>query len=51
MLMPVNFTRDRSGRVLARVPGIQAVGEADQPAEAMATLAILIKNVLETLGG
>jgi hypothetical protein len=44
MLMPVTFTRGPSGRVLARVPGIRAAGEADQPTEALATLAILIKN-------
>jgi hypothetical protein len=49
MLMPVNFTRSSDGRVLARVPGVRAVGEADQPTDALATLAILIKDVLERL--
>ena len=49
MLMPVNFTRGPGGRVLARVPGIRAVREADQPTEALATLALLIKDVLERL--
>lgn len=49
MLMPVNFTQARGGRVLARVPGIGAIGEADQPTEALATLAIVIKEALESL--
>ena len=49
MLMPVNFTRGPGGGVLARVPGIRAVGEGDQPTEALATLAVLIKNVLDRL--
>ena len=49
MLMPVTFTRGTGRRVLARVPGIRAVGEADQPTEALATLAIVIKDVLEQL--
>ena len=49
MLMPVNFTRGRSGRVFARVPGIRAVGEADEPTEALSTLALLIKDVLDRL--
>ena len=49
MLMPVNFTPGEGGRVLARVPGIRAVGEADQPTEALATVAVLIKEVLERL--
>ncbi len=49
MLMPVDFTRSPAGRVLARVPGIRAVGEADQPTEALATLALLIKDELERL--
>ncbi len=49
MLMPVTFDRDRNGRIMARVPGIRAIGEADQPVEALATLAILIKDVLDRL--
>ena len=49
MLMPVNFTRGPGGRVFARIPGIRAVGEADQPTEALATLAVLIKEKLEIL--
>ena len=49
MLMPVSFTRDPSGSILARIPGIRAVGEADQPTDALATLAILIKEVLDRL--
>jgi hypothetical protein len=49
MLMPVNFSRGLGGRVLACVPGIRAVGEADQPTEALATLALLIKDVLDRL--
>lgn len=49
MLMPVNFTRGPNGSVQARVPGIRAVGEADQPTEALATLAVLIKENLEVL--
>ena len=49
MLMPVSFTRGSGGCVLARVPGIRAVGEGDLPTEALATLAVLIKEVLERL--
>jgi hypothetical protein len=49
MLMPVRFTRDASGSVLARVPGIPACGEGDQPIEALATLAVLIQINLERL--
>ena len=49
MLMPVNFSRDSGSRVLARVPGIRAVGEGNQPTEAIGTLAILIKDVLKHL--
>lgn len=49
MLMPVNFTRGPGGRLYARVPGIRAVGEADQPTEALGTLAVLIKEVLDQL--
>jgi hypothetical protein len=49
MLMPVTFTRGSPGRVLARVPGIRAVGEGNQPTEALATLALLLKDVLERL--
>jgi hypothetical protein len=49
MLMPVNFTPRPGGRVMARVPGIRAVGEADQATDALATLAVLIKEVLERL--
>jgi hypothetical protein len=47
MLMPVHFTPGRSGRVEARVPGIGAVGEADQPTDALAALAIVLKEALE----
>lgn len=49
LLMPVTFTRGTGRRVLARVPGIRAVGEADRPTEALATLAIVIRDVLEHL--
>jgi hypothetical protein len=49
MLMPVSFTRGPGRRILARVPGIAAVGEADQPTEALATLAVLIQQVLHRL--
>ena len=49
MLMPVSFTRGPGHRVLARVPGVRAVGEADQATEALATLAIVIKDRLEDL--
>ena len=49
MLMPVTFTRGSGRRILARVPGIRAVGEADQPTEALATLAVLIKEVMDQL--
>jgi len=49
MLMPVNFTRNSDGSILARVPGIRAVGEADVPTDALATLAVLIKDNLERL--
>ena len=49
MLMPVAFSSSSTGRVLARVPGIRAVGEANQPTEALATLAILLKDVMESL--
>lgn len=49
MLMPVSFSRGPNGRVLARVPGIRAMGEANQPTEALATLAVLINEVLERL--
>ena len=49
MLMPVRFTRNPLGRIFARVPGIRAVGEADQPTEALATLALVIKDHLHEL--
>ncbi len=49
MLMPVAFTRDPRGRILARVPGIRAVGEANQATEALATLAFAIKDRLDEL--
>jgi hypothetical protein len=49
MLMPVTFTRGHGDRILARIPGIRAAGEADQPTEALATLAIVIKQALEQL--
>ena len=49
MLMPVTFSRGPGGSVLARVPGVRAVGEADLATEALATLAILIKENLHRL--
>jgi hypothetical protein len=49
MLMPVNFTLGPNRSVQARVPGIRAVGEGDVATEALATLAVLIKEVLERL--
>lgn len=49
LLMPVSFTRGPGRRIVARVPGIRAVGEADQATEALATLAIVIKDRLEEL--
>jgi len=49
MLMPVNFRLGPDRSVQARVPGIRAVGEGDKATEALATLAILIKDVLERL--
>jgi hypothetical protein len=49
MLMPVDFTATRGGRIQARVPGIRAVGEGPLPLEALATLALLIKRVLRQL--
>ena len=49
MLMPVNFTLGPDRSVQARVPGIRAVGEGDEATEALATLAILIKDVLDRL--
>ncbi len=49
MLMPVTFSPGSTGRVLARVPGVRAVGEADQATDAVATLAILIKDNLDSL--
>jgi hypothetical protein len=49
ILMPVTFTRGSGGCVLARVPGIRAVGEANLPTDALATLAVLIKDNLYTL--
>ena len=47
--MPVVFTRGENGRVFARMPGIRAVGEANQAIEATATLAVLVKDVLDKL--
>ena len=47
--MPVNFRLGPDRSVQARVPGIRAVGEGDKATEALATLAILIKDVLERL--
>ena len=49
VLMPVQFTRNPLGRIFARVPGIRAVGEANLPTEALATLALVIKDHLEEL--
>ena len=49
MLMPVTFSRGPGRTVLARVPGVRAVGEADLATEALATLAILIKENLHRL--
>lgn len=49
MLMPVRFTRGKNNAVLARVPGIRAVGEADQPTHALATLAVVIQDNLDVL--
>lgn len=49
LLMPVNFTRSPNGGISARVPGIRAVGEADQATDALATLAILIQEVIDRL--
>ena len=49
MLMPVHFTRTKDGSVLARVPGIRAAGEADQPTDALATLAVAIQKHLDAL--
>ena len=49
MLMPVNFTPGPGGGVMARVPGIRAVGEGNVATEALATLAVLIKKVLDRL--
>ena len=49
MLMPVRFTKNPLGRFFARVPGTRAVGEADLPTEALATLALVIKEHLEEL--
>ena len=49
ILMPVKFSPGPKGSVQARVPGIRAVGEAEQPMEALATLAIVIKENLDRL--
>lgn len=49
MLMPVNFSPGKPERVLARVPGVPAVGEANQPTEALATLAVVIQRNLNRL--
>lgn len=49
LLMPVCFTSGENGRVLARVPGIRAVGEAEKATDALGTLAVLLKDVLERL--
>jgi len=49
ILMPVNFTRKHNGRFEARVPGVRAAGEAAKPTEALATLAVLIKEVMDRL--
>ena len=48
LLMPVRFTRVRDG-IQARIPGIDAVGEADQPTEALAALAVLLQKVMHQL--
>jgi hypothetical protein len=49
MLMPVTFSRTPDGSVQAPVPGICAVGEADQPLDALATLAVLLQDKMEYL--
>lgn len=49
MLMPVTFSSEPPGRVSARVPGIRAVGEADQPTDALATLAVVVRDNLNRL--
>jgi hypothetical protein len=48
MLMPVTFT-GRPGAIMARVPGIRAVGEGDEATEALAALAFVIKDNLDQL--
>ena len=47
MLMPVDFTRSPGGRVFARVRGVRAVGEANEPTEALGTLAVLLRKIQE----
>lgn len=47
MLMPVRFAPLPGGRVVARLPEVRAAGEAEQPIEALATLAIVIKDALD----
>lgn len=49
MLMPVTFSPGPAGGVMARVPGIRAVGEGEDPTEALAALAVVIRENLEQL--
>lgn len=49
ILMPVKYSPGPEGWVQARVPGIRAVAEAEQPMEALATLAVVIKQDLDRL--
>jgi len=47
MVMPVDFDADASGIFRARMPGINAVAEAEVPSDAAETLAVLLRKMLE----
>jgi len=46
MVLPVEFSSAGSGVVRARIPGVRAVADADDPTDAAMTLAIVLGKLL-----
>jgi hypothetical protein len=47
MVMPVEFSADKSGIFSAHMPGFGAIAEAEIPSDAVVSLAILMRKMLE----